>query len=227
MNWFFFGGGFSEIWSNPTIWVHNTHLSHPCNTTTYWAVLSSCEYFFLHLTFALILMNSSELDAHSPLMDPLSFRGIHTCFLKEKSSGPKFETELYRMSYTIINYHHHHRNVCHNHTQSWQLRQWGEKKNKKLVHVENSKYHVTMLKGLQQCCATMLAFYNPVVKTIVGSIPRAWHTGRVRDLEGASKEHQMTQRELHGVLQTTTTKKNNTTTMMYLLQQVKHIPSVL
>lgn len=78
--------------------------------------------FFLHLTFAPILLNASKLDSHCPLMDPLSFRGIQTCFLREKSSGSKFETELYRMSYTIINYHHihhhHHRNVGHNHTQS-------------------------------------------------------------------------------------------------------------
>jgi hypothetical protein len=49
----------------------------------------------------------------------------------------------------------------------------GKRKRKKLVHVENSKYHVTMLKGLQQCCTTMLPFYNPIVNTMFGSIPHA------------------------------------------------------
>jgi hypothetical protein len=38
----------------------------------------------LHLTFAPILLNASKLDSHCPLMDPLSFRGIQTCFLREK-----------------------------------------------------------------------------------------------------------------------------------------------
>jgi hypothetical protein len=47
------------------------------------------------------------------------------------------------------------------------------KKKKKLVHVENSKYHVTMLKGLQQCCTTILPFYKPILKTMFGSIPHA------------------------------------------------------
>lgn len=46
----------------------------------------------------------------------------------------------------------------------------GKKRRKKLVHVENSKYHVTMLKGLQQRCTTMLPFYNPIVKTMFGSM---------------------------------------------------------